>query len=58
MAAYKVLLAEIYPGHAITSALLWTEEARLMEIPEQMLMPYVRGHLVWTHRKETGFTGI
>jgi len=41
MAAYKVLLAEIYPGHAITSALLWTEEARLMEIPEQMLMPYM-----------------
>ncbi len=37
MAAYRALLQEIYPGHKIKSALLWTFEARLMALPEAML---------------------
>lgn len=37
MAAYRALLQEIYPGHQIESALLWTFEARLMTLPESLL---------------------
>ena len=37
MAAYRVLLQEIYPDHKIVSALLWTFDARLMEIPDALL---------------------
>ena len=37
MAAYRALLQEIYPNRRITSALLWTFEARLMPIPDTLL---------------------
>jgi ATP-dependent helicase/nuclease subunit A len=37
MAAYRALLQEIYPDHQITTALLWTFEARLTALPESML---------------------
>ena len=37
MAAYRALLAEIYPGRKIRAALLWTYEARLTELPEALL---------------------
>ncbi len=37
MAAYRALLREIYPNRSITSALLWTFEARLMPLPDSLL---------------------
>ena len=37
MAAYRALLQEIYPGKRIESALLWTHEARLMPLSNQLL---------------------
>ena len=37
MAAYRALLQEIYPGKHIESALLWTHEARLMPLPNDLL---------------------
>ncbi|MEL7486364.1 MAG: PD-(D/E)XK nuclease family protein, partial [Pseudomonadota bacterium] len=37
MAAYRALMREIYPGQRIKSALLWTFEARLMELPDALL---------------------
>jgi len=37
LAAYRALLQEIYPGRQIDCALLWTFDARLMEVPAEML---------------------
>lgn len=37
LAAYRALLQEIYPGREIACALLWTYDARLMEVPSQVL---------------------
>ncbi|MEM9618607.1 MAG: double-strand break repair helicase AddA [Pseudomonadota bacterium] len=37
MAAYRALLQEIYPGHQIKAALLWTFDARLMALPDETL---------------------
>ena len=36
MALYRRALKAIYPDKAIKTALLWTDEARLMELPEEM----------------------
>ncbi len=37
MAAYRAVLTDIYPGKAIRCLLLWTDVARLMELPPDML---------------------
>jgi len=37
MAAYRAALGKIYPGKSIRCALLWTEEPRLMALPEELL---------------------
>lgn len=37
MAAYRRLLGEIWPGRPIEGALLWTDGARLMPLPESLL---------------------
>jgi len=37
MAAYRLALREIYPGHTVTAAILWTYGTRLMPIPEAAL---------------------
>jgi ATP-dependent helicase/nuclease subunit A len=37
MAAYRVLLADIYPGRSVRCALLWTDGPNLMDLPEQLL---------------------
>jgi len=37
LAAYRALLLEIYPGREVGAALLWTFDARLMEIPAEAL---------------------
>ena len=41
LAGYSQLLAEIYPKHKIRAALLWTEDARLMEISHDLLDQYM-----------------
>jgi ATP-dependent helicase/nuclease subunit A len=40
MAAYRALLAHIYPGRAVRCALLWTAVPLLMPIPEALLDPH------------------
>ena len=37
MAAYRVLLADIYPDRPVRCALLWTDGPNLMDLPEQLL---------------------
>ena len=37
MAIYVAVLAEIFPGHAIEAALVWTDGPKLMPIPENLL---------------------
>lgn len=45
LAAYTLALAEIYPHKRVRAALLWTDGARLMEIPANMLRDY--GERLW-----------
>ena len=45
LAAYALALQEIYPGHRLRAALLWTDGPRLMEIPEDILRDY--GMRLW-----------
>jgi ATP-dependent helicase/nuclease subunit A len=40
LAAYRLALAEVYPGKTIRAALLWTDGPRLMEIPDSVLDSY------------------
>jgi len=40
MAAYRAALGKIYPGKSIRCALLWTEEPRLMALPEELLQAH------------------
>lgn len=37
LAAYRAALTRMFPGRAITAALLWTETPRLMTIPPELL---------------------
>ena len=37
MALYRALLQQVWPGRRVRCALLWTESARLMELPEAAL---------------------
>jgi len=37
MAAYRALLAEVYPSRTVTCALLWTDGPNLMVLPDAML---------------------
>jgi ATP-dependent helicase/nuclease subunit A len=37
MAAYRALLREIYPGREVVCGILWTYDARLMTVPNNML---------------------
>lgn len=43
LAAYRALLAGIYPGRRIVAALLWTEVGRLDRIPEPLLDRHAPG---------------
>ncbi len=45
MAAYRSLLQEIYPDHQIKTALLWTFDAALMPIPDDLLEQAFVRHL-------------
>jgi ATP-dependent helicase/nuclease subunit A len=37
LAAYRLVLARLFPGRKLRAALLWTDGPKLMEIPEAML---------------------
>jgi ATP-dependent helicase/nuclease subunit A len=37
LALYRALLAPLYPGKAVTAALLFTEEPRLIELPAAVM---------------------
>ena len=37
MAIYAAVLAEVFPGHTIEAALIWTDGPKLMAIPENLL---------------------
>ena len=45
LAAYRLALAEIYPGRAVRAALLWTEAPRIMQLPDDVLDQYAT--LLW-----------
>jgi len=40
MAAYRAVLAEIYPGHRVECALLWTDGPNIMWLPGTVLANY------------------
>ena len=40
MAAYRAVLAQIYPGFTIDCCLLWTDGPRLMSLPGALLDDY------------------
>lgn len=46
LAAYRLALAEIYPGATIKAALLWTEAPRIMQVPGELLDEYAAR--LWT----------
>ena len=37
LALYRAILSRLYPGRAVTAALLWTDRPALMEIPSPLL---------------------
>lgn len=40
MAAYRHVIRGAWPGHRVRAFLLWTDSARLMELPDRLLDPY------------------
>jgi ATP-dependent helicase/nuclease subunit A len=40
LAAYRLALAEIYPGRVLRAALLWTDGPRIMQVPGKLLDQY------------------
>jgi len=40
LAAYRLALAEIYPGRTVRAALLWTDGPRIMQLPGEVLDQY------------------
>lgn len=41
MAAYWILLKEIYPAHIIKPFIIWTDEAKVMFLPLELLSQYI-----------------
>ncbi|GIL39939.1 double-strand break repair helicase AddA [Roseiterribacter gracilis] len=41
LAAYVAVIARLFPVRPVRAALLWTETPRLMELPNQLLNPYL-----------------
>jgi ATP-dependent helicase/nuclease subunit A len=37
MAAYRAMLAEVFPGRRVEAALVWTDGPKLMPVPENMM---------------------
>ena len=46
LAAYRLGVAAIFPGLEIRAALLWTDGARIMEIPQALLDAHAQR--LWT----------
>ena len=46
LAAYASAVSAIFPGTHVRAALLWTDGARIMEIPKALLDEYARR--LWT----------
>jgi len=44
MAAYRAVLAGIFPDRAIACALIWTRDARVAWLPPDLLDPHAPGH--------------
>ena len=42
MGAYRAALAQVFPGRPIATAILWTEAAALMELPDPLVMAALR----------------
>jgi ATP-dependent helicase/nuclease subunit A len=42
LGAYAALLAQVYPGRRIETALLWTATGQLMSVPHEMVMDALR----------------
>lgn len=42
LAAYRLALAEMFPGKALRAAILWTDGPRLMAIPDEVVAGYER----------------
>ncbi len=42
MGAYAAALAQIYPGRAVGTAILWTRTAKLMDLPHDIVMEALR----------------
>ena len=36
MGAYRAVLAQVYPGRTVKTAIVWTDRAKLMELPEKV----------------------
>ena len=43
LALYKRVLMDLYPGRRIECCLVWTDETRVMPIPDDLLAPFLRG---------------
>lgn len=46
MAAYRALLATIFPGRAVRCALVWTESATIMPLPDPLLADHTPGKVL------------
>jgi ATP-dependent helicase/nuclease subunit A len=44
MASYRAVLRAIFPGRAVSCALIWTREARVAILPDEMLDSHEPGH--------------
>jgi ATP-dependent helicase/nuclease subunit A len=44
MASYRAVLRAIFPGRRVRCALIWTREARVAILPDEMLDSYEPGH--------------
>ncbi len=43
MASYRAVLRTVFPGRAVDCALIWTREARVAVLPEELLDPHAPG---------------
>jgi ATP-dependent helicase/nuclease subunit A len=44
MAAYRAVLRDIFPGRSIACALVWTQAARVVMLPDELLESHAPSH--------------
>ena len=44
MAAYRAVLRDIFPGRGIACALVWTQAARVVMLPDELLESHTPSH--------------